>query len=336
MGTGAKSAFACYNEVNRQEVFGVKGIRETRGLSMVKHEIVVADKHLPAWIYLHENNQSDYIEPHWHSSVEISYTLCGSIANFFIAGQSYKTQPGQILVVNSADIHSIRNFYNPYQETKALSVIFPYRLVRRFQPDLHAHKFIINDLPEQERKSHPAYQMLQEKLERIAELYHSPAHLRKTILLLEILELLLDNFLEKGRLSSSDWQDRKQKERLADIKAYIEDHYRADMDLEDIAGFCYLSKEHLARFFKEHMNITVFQYLNYVRAKHAYPLLLEGKMTATQIALECGFSGLRTMDRALLKNYGLRSRELRKKGKELRPLIVPPERILTKSAFGAL
>ena len=61
------------------------------------------------------------------------------------------------------------------------------------------------------------------------------------------------------------------------------------------------------------MNITVFQYLNYVRAKHAYPLLLKGKKTATQIALDCGFSGLRTMDRALLKNYGLTSREIKKK-----------------------
>ncbi len=49
---------------------------------MPKHEIVVPDDHLPAWIYLHDQNQSGYIEPHWHTSVEISYTLSGSINNF--------------------------------------------------------------------------------------------------------------------------------------------------------------------------------------------------------------------------------------------------------------
>lgn len=288
-------------------------------MGKAKHEIVVADKHLPAWIYLHEKNQTSYIEPHWHSSIEISYTLSGSISDFFIAGQSYKTQPGRILVINSADLHSIRASHDPYQENKALTIIYPYRVVSRFQPNLQAYQFQINDLTAEEQRAHPAYRRLQEKLEAIAALYHSKDHLRKTILLLEILELLLDHFLEKRRIALSDKQDRQQKERLTEIKTYIEDNFRAELALEDIANVCYLSKEHLARFFKEQMNITVIQYLNYVRAKHAYPLLLEGQMTATQVALDCGFSGLRTMDRALVKTYGLTSREIRKKGINKRP-----------------
>ena len=286
---------------------------------MPKHEIVVPDDHLPAWIYLHDQNQSGYIEPHWHTSVEISYTLSGSINNFFIAGQSYKTRPGQILVINSADLHSIRTFHDPEQDERALTIIFPYRIIKRYKSDIHAYKFNINTLSEEKWDSHPAYHRLQEKLEAIAALYHSKDHLRKTILLLEILELLLDHFLEKRKICSSDRQDQKQKERLTDIKTYIEENFRAELALEDIANFCYLSKEHLARFFKEHMNITVIQYLNFVRAKHAYPLLLEGQLTATQVALDCGFSGLRTMDRALVKNYGLTSREIRKKAINQRP-----------------
>ena len=286
---------------------------------MPKHEIVVPDDHLPAWIYLHDQNQSGYIEPHWHTSVEISYTLSGSINNFFIAGQSYKTRPGQILVINSADLHSIRTFHDPEQDERALTIIFPYRIIKRYKSDIHAYKFNINTLSEEKWDSHPAYQALQEKLESIAALYHTDAHLRKTILLLEILELLLEYFLEKRKITLSDKQDSQQKERLTDIKTYIEENFRAELALEDIANFCYLSKEHLARFFKEHMNITVIQYLNFVRAKHAYPLLLEGQLTATQVALDCGFSGLRTMDRALVKNYGLTSREIRKKAINQRP-----------------
>ena len=273
-------------------------------MGMAKHEIVVADKHLPAWIYLHEKNQTSYIEPHWHSSIEISYTLSGSISDFFIAGQSYKTQPGRILVVNSAELHSIRAIHDPKQDPRALTIIFPYRIIKRYRPDIQAYQFTINSVDLEEGARLPAYQALQEKLTAIADLYHSKDHLRKTILLLEILELLLDHFLEKRKICSSDRQDQKQKERLTDIKTYIEENFRAELALEDIANFCYLSKEHLARFFKEHMNITVIQYLNFVRAKHAYPLLLEGQLTATQVALDCGFSGLRTMDRALVKNFG--------------------------------
>ena len=288
-------------------------------MGMAKHEIVVADKHLPAWIYLHEKNQTSYIEPHWHSSIEISYTLSGSISDFFIAGQSYKTQPGRILVVNSAELHSIRAIHDPKQDPRALTIIFPYRIIKRYRPDIQAYQFTINSVDLEEGARLPAYQALQEKLTAIADLYYTRDHLRKTILLLEILELLLDHFLEKRKICSSDRQDQKQKERLTDIKTYIEENFRAELALEDIANFCYLSKEHLARFFKEHMNITVIQYLNFVRAKHAYPLLLEGQLTATQVALDCGFSGLRTMDRALVKNYGLTSREIRKKAINQRP-----------------
>lgn len=288
-------------------------------MGMAKHEIVVADKHLPAWIYLHEKNQTSYIEPHWHSSIEISYTLSGSISDFFIAGQSYKTQPGRILVVNSAELHSIRAIHDPKQDPRALTIIFPYRIIKRYRPDIQAYQFTINSVDLEEGARLPAYQALQEKLTAIADLYYTRDHLRKTILLLEILELLLDHFLEKRRIALSDKQDRQQKERITDIKIYIEDNFRAELALEDIANASYLSKEHLARFFKEQMNITVIQYLNYVRAKHAYPLLLEGQMTATQVALDCGFSGLRTMDRALVKNYGLTSREIRKKAINQRP-----------------
>ena len=273
-------------------------------MGMAKHEIVVADKHLPAWIYLHEKNQTSYIEPHWHSSIEISYTLSGSISDFFIAGQSYKTQPGRILVVNSAELHSIRAIHDPKQDPRALTIIFPYRIIKRYRPDIQAYQFTINSVDLEEGARLPAYQALQEKLTAIADLYYTRDHLRKTILLLEILELLLDHFLEKRRIALSDKQDRQQKERITDIKIYIEDNFRAELALEDIANASYLSKEHLARFFKEQKNITVIQYLNYVRAKHAYPLLLEGQMTATQVALDCGFSGLRTMDRALVKNFG--------------------------------
>lgn len=279
---------------------------------MSKHEIVVPENNLPAWLFLHEQNASTYIEPHWHASIEISYTIEGHIANFFIAGQSYTTSPGTILVINSAELHSIRTFHMENMNPRALTLIFPYSLVKMYKPDINNFRFDINQLKEEERSNNCYYQIMREKLETIVALYESDDTLRKTILLLEILEILLNHFLVKRTLSMTDRQDIKQKERLTDIKTYIEENYKADIGLIDIAQSCYLSKEHLARFFKEHMDITVFQYLNYVRAKKAKALLLEGKLTATAVAIECGFSGLRTLDRALLKNYGLSSRDIKK------------------------
>ncbi len=279
---------------------------------LYKHEIVTPENHLPAWLYLHDQNVASYIEPHWHSSVEMSYTICGHIANFFIDGQSYTTSSGTILVVNTMDLHSIRTFNNPNIEQKALTVIFPYHLIKSYKTDISHYSFNINHPQKFSDIQKEAYHELQEKLDKLVTLYHSDHNLGKTIILLEILEILLQAFLEKRVVDAVSDQETKRKERLQEIKAYIEDHFQADISLEDIGNACFLSKEYLARFFKKNMGITVFQYVNYVRAKRAKQLLGEIKEPATRIALRCGFSGLRTMDRALLKIYGVSSRDLKR------------------------
>lgn len=278
---------------------------------MHKHEIVTPENHLPAWIYLHNENSAAYIEPHWHSSIELSYTIEGHIANFFIDGQSYTTSAGRILLVNTMEVHSIRTFYNPNIEQKALSILFPYHIIKNYKSDIGRYRFELNQPDHFSDQQKIAYQELQNKLDNLVALYGEEDTLRQHILLLEIVELLIKHFLSLKESSFSLNQEVKNKERIQDIKYYIEEHFQADIDLEDIAKFCFLSKEYLSRFFKENMGITVFQYLNYVRAKQAKKLLCETNYSATRVASECGFSGIRTMDRALMKNYYMTSRQLK-------------------------
>lgn len=279
---------------------------------MYKHEIITPDNHLPAWIYLHEGNAASYIEPHWHSSVEIGYTISGHITNFFIDGQSYTTSAGTILVTNTMDLHSIRVFKDFDTEQKALTVIFPYQLIKNYKADIGHYRFNINHPEIFSQKQKEAYLQLQEKLDLIAALHHSDDNLSKTIILLRILQILLENFLEKQTMTINKRQAVKDKERLQEIKTYIEEHFQADISLKDIANVCFLSKEHLSRFFKKQMGVTVFWYINYIRAKEVKKMLNETSETATQVALSCGFSGLRTMDRALRKIYGQSSRAIRR------------------------
>lgn len=233
----------------------------------------------------------------------------GSIADFWIDGKSYETQTGKILIVNTMDVHSIR--VNPDYENpnRGLTVTFPYDVVKRYYPEIDSYRFQLNDELAFSKEQSQAYARLQAKLSDLAESYAEQASLKNTICLLEILDLLLDYFLEERNeaLNSSP----KAMDRMQVLKTFIDDHYQADIGLVDLAQLSYLSKEYLARFFKEHMGMTVGQYLNAVRAKHAREAILSSKGTFTEIALDCGFSGQRTMDRALLKNYGLTARELK-------------------------
>lgn len=202
---------------------------------MSKHELVVPHHNLPAWLYLHNDNQSTFIESHWHSSVELSYTIKGKIDKFVISDKSYETYPGKILVVNTMEVHSIRTYRQPDGEAEALTVIFPYPLLKNYFPDISHFKIVINDV-----FGGASYKLLQKKLEQLATLYAGNDNLRKSILILEILEILLKNFLVKRKLAMTDKHDDKQKERLNMIKTYLEENYRAEISLDDVAEYCFL------------------------------------------------------------------------------------------------
>ena len=64
---------------------------------------------------------------------------------------------------------------------------------------------------------------------------------------------------------------------------------------------CNISKEYLARFFKKEMELTVENYINNVRVERAYYELKHLKNNLTQIAINNGFSSIRTMNRAFDK-----------------------------------
>ncbi|MDO4670096.1 MAG: AraC family transcriptional regulator [Aerococcus sp.] len=290
-------------------------------MSDLEHEMVVPITPLVACVYTHQEAESKYVAPHWHQSVEVSFTLAGSIDHFFIDGTDYTTSPGDVLVVNSMAIHSVQVYNDPKALTKALAIVFPYSLLERYCPEINAYHF---DIPTANLRSHEqqrAYQQLQRQLEELFAICSGHTlhrSLRKNILFLEILAILLRYFLVPSPVvpKVTITAHRYGMERLQKIKDYVENNYQGDIGLDDLADLCFLSREYLARFFKENMGVTIGQYINNVRARHAREALKHSEGTFTDIALACGFSGLRTMNRALNKNYGCTARDIRKQAQE--------------------
>lgn len=280
----------------------------------VRHEIVQPSDNLPVWIYLHEQDPVQYIAPHWHQSIELSYTLQGHIEQFTIGGQVHRTSPGQILVINTMEVHSIRMPGRSHEQGRALTLLFPYDWVKLYQSDIEDYEFRIPEIAELTGLQRYAYHLLQDKLKEVAAVYtKKPAlsTIRLHILLLEILKILLENFLELRSQATCLPKTKQALERIQNIKSYIESSYQQDISLQEIADICFLSKGYVVRFFKEYMGMTIGDYINEVRAQHARDCLLHSQMNFTEIALSTGFSGLRTMNRALEKSYGLNARAIR-------------------------
>lgn len=280
-----------------------------------KHEVVRPNEKLPVWVWMHNSNfnYSSYIAPHWHQSIELSYTLTGEIDEFIIEGQNYHCEPGKILVVNSQEIHSIKVFKNGIDK-RALSVIFTYKFVKEMYPMIDNMVFSLNNYSELTDDQKYKYKKLQKLLQQVATIYAEKENAYKNISisvkLLEILEILIKNFMIEAKCKST--KEVRIVERTQAIIEYIQKNYQEELSLENIARYHHVSKEYLARFFKKYIGITIGQYIAEIRAKHAYDDIVTGKHNLTEIALNNGFSGIRTMDRALIRIYGRKASELKK------------------------
>ena len=88
--------------------------------------------------------------------------------------------------------------------------------------------------------------------------------------------------------------------------------YSEPLTLEDCAKKLFINEKYLGRIFKEQTGYTFHEYLNHVRLIRAKNLLLESKLSVTNIALECGFSGAPYFNRSFKKKFGMTPGELRK------------------------
>ena len=280
------------------------------------HEIVVPTSPLPVWYFIFNTDTGvpKYVSPHWHRGIELSYTLDGRITDFMIAGKHFDTQMGQILVVNTQVIHSVDSTIK--KGNKTLSIIFPFDYVANLYPEINHQEIDINYPEKLNNDQKLAYFNLQGLLTQFYWLASSTQplkNLKMQQIVDEVLLLLLERFT-KEKPPESEMGQRKVYviNRLQFITQYVNNHYQEKLTLDSIAKKCNVSKEYLSRFFKKQMEITVDTYINNVRAQRAYFELKNTSHNLTQIAMNNGFSGVRTMNRAFDKLYGKTASQIKR------------------------
>ncbi len=90
---------------------------------------------------------------------------------------------------------------------------------------------------------------------------------------------------------------------LDSVNGLIESRYFENIELEDAAKYCSLSKYYFAHLFKNTVGMTFCEYLTLYRLERAVPLLLGTDKKISGIALDCGFSNIRSFNRAFRRIY---------------------------------
>ena len=85
--------------------------------------------------------------------------------------------------------------------------------------------------------------------------------------------------------------------RLVKVLSFIKREYYHHLTLSEIAAVAGMNKSAFCRFFIAKTGKTCTEYITSLRINYACKLLLEGKLTITEICYECGFNNISNFNR---------------------------------------
>lgn len=105
--------------------------------------------------------------------------------------------------------------------------------------------------------------------------------------------------------------------RIAAIHEYLMNNYREEVNLEKMADLVNMAEGSLCRFFKEHMGITLFEYLNKLKTDFACKLLMNPDLSILDVCFDSGFNNLSHFNKQFRKATGVTPTEYRKRFRRL-------------------
>ena len=229
---------------------------------------------------------------HWHPEIELTWIMSGEM-EYQINDTIYKLSAGDGIFGNSNSLHTGRRING--QQCTYLSITFHPRFLYGYENSILQTKYVGFITSNESWASLVLKQDIEwqkeimDVIKEIYELSKTPeddfelsVH-RKLMYVWHRLYLHFSAQPDKGNKSLLHIQ------RLRELLKYIHENYADELSLDDIAVAASLSKSECCRFFKKHMDMTIFDYILYYKIQKSLPMLSEDQ-SITDAALSVGFS----------------------------------------------
>lgn len=254
----------------------------------------------------------DMPSKHLHSQFEIYYLLFGE-RNYFINDRVYNIQKGDLILINSNVVHRTIDVFSGSHERVLIEFDMNFfesflvnpedlELLKAFNRDctiLHI------DEPIKKQLEHCFFKIIQESKENNLE-----TNIALKVYFLELL-ILINKLHAKTSLLEFKQPNEMQK-KISEIIVYININYMNDIGLELVAEKFFVSEAHLSRTFKKVTGFSFIQYLNNLRVHEAQKLLIETKLSISEISEKVGYQNSTHFGRMFKSITSISPREYRK------------------------
>lgn len=267
------------------------------------HELIVPNEDLPFKMFIFEGREGNYFrDKHWHRSIEIFAVFEGTLT-FSINQEKYPLMPGEFMLVNSNEIHSV----DSPEPNMTVVVQIPLKTFEKYFTGEQFISFTHDPKAQDERV-----------MGVISDIYRAYTEkkcgydLKVQGLFYELLYLMVTKYRET-EVSDEMVKKNRKLSRLSVITSYIKEHYTEELSLERLAEIFGYSPTYLSRMFQKYAGINYKSYLQSIRVEYAYQALANSEQTLSEIALENGFPNSKALAKAFSKKYGMLPSEYRKK-----------------------
>ncbi len=258
-----------------------------------RQELVAYSSRVPIKIFIHKLGE---VSRHWHRSLELLMVLEGDI-DITVDSQTWHLKSDDILLINSSTMHSL---------SSAGAVLIAVQInPGKFTVDKASPENLHFDCNSQKRENPAGYAALKTLIATMLKQgagdsdfsdYHNQA------LAYTFFATLLENF--KTDRDETEQANHKQLERTQRILSYINENYRDNLTLNQVADAEGISVPYLSTFFKKKIGVNFSSYYSNVRLEHAVEDMLETNDTIESVALRNGYTEPHTFIRAFKKHYG--------------------------------
>lgn len=260
------------------------------------HEVRNYNSDLMVWYSGYDNIS---FVAHWQKEIELVYVRSGS-ASFHVADHSFMAYAGDLVICESGQIH-YSDSYNTKNHLEFL--IFDTNLISTHFHNPHFYSPLITG---EALQTYGLSEHLQRLLKLVSKELNEKQPYYKDIVSSAIKEFwfLLKRNVPRAEKAKEDSKRARMLEEFQELLDHIDSHYFEELTLEHAASMMHFSPSHFSKTFKKMIGMNYVTYVNMVRIDHAVQMLGSGQHRMIDIALECGFSNIRSFNRVFKEITG--------------------------------
>jgi AraC-like DNA-binding protein len=265
------------------------------------------------------NREESFFQSPFHSHPELELVYVKESFGKRIIGNSVMPfEPGDMVFLGSDLPHVWLNDEMYYQ---GISTLKANAIVVYFSKDIFGPAFYelketqkINELFFQAGKGISIIGKTNKQIAKKLEKLLLKKDFEVIIGLFEILSLLSesqDRIYINNEAYSTAHKDAK-KDRLSEVFQYVNENYKKDIVLIEIAAIANMTPTSFCRMFRLKTKKSFVEYLNEIRVSKACKFLLETDLSMSEIAYECGYKTASNFNKLFKKFMGMTPSEFKK------------------------